>query len=234
LIYVGMSGFSYPEWIPDFYPKGTKRQRLLEAYAERFDAVELNMTFRRDVPESTVTKWRREVPDHFRFAAKAHQRITHFRRLVGAKENVEQFVASMRPLGSTLGVILFQTRSNLKFDPDVLDTFCSELPSGPAYAFEPRHDSFATDECNDILRKHDVALCLNDEIFDPSTYALTAPLAYFRFHGEERYDAGELERRASIVRELPKDVDVYAVFAHEDDPRCIRPALEFRELVTGR
>ncbi len=230
-----MSGFSYPEWIPDFYPKGTKRNALLEAYATRFDAVEINMSFRRDVPESTVQKWREAVPTDFRFATKAHQRITHFRRLVGTKENVEQFVTSMHALGETLGVVLFQTRSNLKFDAEVLDTFCSELPPGHTYALEARHESFATKECDEILKRHNVARCLNDEVFDPTTYTLTGPLAYFRFHGEARYDAKALGERVKIVCELAdQGVDVYAIFAHEDDPRSIRPALDFLELVRSR
>src|SRR4051794_969161 len=167
-----MSGFSYPSWIPDFYPKGTKPAAMLAYYSTRFNAVELNMTFRRDVPESTVTKWRDAVGDDFRFAAKAHQRITHFRRLVETERNVQEFVDSMKPLGTTLGVVLFQTRSNLKFDPDVLNTFCGELPSG-RYALEPRHESFASPECTSILKQHAVALCVNDEVFDVTNYELT-------------------------------------------------------------
>ena len=80
-LYAGASGFAYPAWKPDFYPKNVPQARFLEHYATRLNSVEINYTFRRSASESTLARWRDATPEEFRFSVKAHQRITHFARL---------------------------------------------------------------------------------------------------------------------------------------------------------
>ena len=46
-LYAGTSGYAYPGWSPRFYPAGARRDRLLEAYAARLPACELNNTYYR-------------------------------------------------------------------------------------------------------------------------------------------------------------------------------------------
>lgn len=228
-----MSGFSYKEWVGDFYPLRTKREDMLAYYSSRFGAVEINMTFRRQPPETTMPKWREAVNEEFRFTLKANQLITHWRRLVDVSADVSEFVKFARTLGERLGPVLFQVPPTLQFDAGVLDTFCAELPPGGLYAFEPRHESFAGSDVDDVLRRHGVARCLNDALFDPQTYRVTAPVAYFRFH-RERYETSDIAERASIVRAMADGgADVYAFFAHEDNPESVRPALALQEQVGG-
>jgi uncharacterized protein YecE (DUF72 family) len=152
-----MSGFSYPEWIGDFYPPKTRREAMLAYYSTRFPAVEINMTFRRDVQQPTIERWRDAVGEDFRFTFKANARITHFRRLVDVGDVVAAFLDTLKPMGTRLGAVLFQTHPNLKFDASVLESFCASLPSGPAYAFEPRHESFQASEVDNVLRRHGVS-----------------------------------------------------------------------------
>lgn len=224
-----MSGFSYPEWIGDFYPSGTKREAMLAHYATRFSAVEINMTFRRQAAPKTIDRWREAVGEDFRFTLKAHQRITHWKRLVDAGEDVGYFCEHVRALGAKLGPILFQTPPTLAFDADVLDTFFSSLPPGHTYAFEPRHDSFR--DANEVFRRHGVARCCNDDLHDVTTYRVTGPVAYFRFH-RDSYSSEDLAQRAEIVKRIAAEgTDVYAYFAHEDNPESVRPALKLHELV---
>jgi uncharacterized protein YecE (DUF72 family) len=226
-----MSGFSYREWVGDFYPEKTKPQDMLAYYATRFGAVEINMTFRRQPPEATLPKWRAAVGPEFRFTLKAHQRITHWKKLVDASEDVSFFVERARALNERLGPVLFQVPPSLAFDRGVLESFCAGLPPGGQYAFEPRHESFVSDEVNDVLRRHGVARCLNDDLFDPHTYRVTAPIAYFRFH-RDSYEPGDITERASLVRSIADEgTDVYAFFQHEDNPESVRPALRLQELV---
>jgi uncharacterized protein YecE (DUF72 family) len=227
-----MSGFSYPEWIGDFYPPKTKREQMLAHYATRFDAVEINMTFRRDPAPTTIERWRDAVGPDFRFTFKAHMRITHWLRLVNADSAVAEFLKMLEPMDKRLGAVLFQVAAKLKFDPGVFVSFCASLPpGGPAYAFEPRDDSYAGAEVDDILKRHGIARCLNDDVFDPDTYRATAPTAYFRFH-RDTYSREDIEKRAELVKSLAADgTDVYVFFAHEDNPESVRPALAFRELV---
>lgn len=242
---VGMSGFSYPEWVGDFYPAGTKREGMLSYYATRFDAVEINMTFRRQAAETTIERWHDATGDDFRFTMKAHQRITHWKRLVDASEDVGYFVERARGLGARLGPVLFQTPPKLTFDADVLDAFCAGLPPGYLYAFEPRHPSFEgpgtgsgkgsspsrSTGADEVLHRHGVARCCNDDIHDIGSYRVTGPVAYFRFH-REAYTPDELAVRAELVKRIAADgTDVYAFFAHEDNPESVRPALALRKLV---
>jgi uncharacterized protein YecE (DUF72 family) len=224
-----MSGFSYPSWKPDFYPKGTKQAEMLAYYATRFPAVEINMTFRRRIEESTLDRWRNATPENFRFAMKANAGITHFFRLKNTEERVKGFVDRALRLGSRLGVVLFQTPANPVFEADVLDNFCASLVPGVNYAFEPRHESFDSPECDEIFKRHGVARCCNDEVHDVERYVPTARFAYFRFHRAEPYTPTELERHAEIATRT----DAYVFFRHTDDPACLGPALDFAELTAS-
>ena len=46
-VWVGTSGYSYPDWVGPFYPEGTRPNRMLSYYARQFPLVELNFTFYR-------------------------------------------------------------------------------------------------------------------------------------------------------------------------------------------
>ena len=81
-LHVGTSGFSYDEWRPAFYPDDLKKDAMLAFYAGRLPAVELNNTFYRLPNAKMAAKWRSQVPDGFRFAVKASQRLTWTQKLV--------------------------------------------------------------------------------------------------------------------------------------------------------
>lgn len=231
-IKVGMSGFSYPEWIGEIYPQGTKRKDMLAAYATIFPVVEINMTFRRRPEAATMEKWRDLVPDGFTFAMKANQFITHYRRLVDAGEDIKEFVTTVRNLGDRLGPILFQLHPTTKFGDALVNDFAADLVPGFSYAIEPRHESWMSSEAYEVLGRNGIALCLNDDNFDLDKHAVTGSFAYFRFHREAPYSAEELERRAELLRRLRDSaVDVYAFFSHEDNPDSVKPALRFADLV---
>ena len=225
-----MSGFSYPEWIGDIYPQGTKRKDMLATYATIFPVVEINMSYRRNPLPKTIDTWRDAVPDGFGFAMKANQRITMWKRLVDTADDIAAGVELYRGLQDHLGPILFQLHPTTKFDADIFDAFCAGLVPGCHYTLEPRHASWMTADAHDALRRHGVALCLNDYFFEPLAHAITASFTYFRFH-KELYEPADLEARAELVRGLASDADVYAFFAHEDNPDSVRPALRFQELV---
>ncbi len=224
-----MSGFSYPEWIGEIYPQGTKRADMLSEYAKIFNAVEINMSFRRTPEEKTIDGWRDAVADQFRFAMKANARITHYRRLVDVGDVVAEFVDRVERMGERLGCVLFQLRANMKFDAGVMDAFGASLPPG-RYALEPRNDSFLAAPAYDVLGTYGIALCLNDDLFDPKSYVRTGQFAYFRFH-RDGYAASDLEERAALLDEHGRSGDVYAFFAHEDNPESVGPALAMKKLL---
>ncbi|MEX2393672.1 MAG: DUF72 domain-containing protein [Actinomycetota bacterium] len=231
MIRVGMSGFSYPEWIGEVYPPGTKRDGMLAAYSRIFPCVEINMSFRRTPVETTIDKWREAVPDDFRFTMKANQRITHWKRLVDVGEDVEIFMKAASGLREKLGPVLFQVPPSLPFDAGVMEAFGSVLVPGFVYAFEYRDATFNSDDAEAMFRKHGIARCLNDDYFDPTIYSVTGPFAYYRFH-RANYTPDELAERAALLKDIDASgVDVYAFFQHEDDPESVRPALRFLDLI---
>jgi uncharacterized protein YecE (DUF72 family) len=84
--YVGTSGYAFKEWKGPFYPDKLPDKDMLTFYASRFPAVEINNTFYRMPREKNLLDWASQVPDDFRFACKATQRITHHAQLKNARE----------------------------------------------------------------------------------------------------------------------------------------------------
>src|ERR1700733_2155280 len=78
---VGTSGYSYKPWKGPFYPKDLPDREMLAYYAKHFNTVEINSSFYRMPTENTLQQWAQSVPSGFRFAFKANQQITHFKRL---------------------------------------------------------------------------------------------------------------------------------------------------------
>jgi uncharacterized protein YecE (DUF72 family) len=230
-LYVGTSGFDYPEWIGPFYPPGTKSGRMLAYYAGRFGSVEVNFTFRRLPAPSTVSRWVAQTPDGFTFSCKAHRGITHHARLVEAEDRVGRFLESVAPLGDRLGPILFQCPPNLGYDPEVLDAFLRSLPATRAagrpyrYAMEFRHPSFDTEEVRERLAAAGVAWCVVDREEAAAAFIRTArDFAYVRLR-RDTYGAEAIAGWARVIgKVLEEGVDVYAYLKHEDSAAGPRDA----------
>ena len=87
--------------------------------------MELNYTFRRRVTAKLLAGWVAATPPDFKFAVKAHQTITHVKRLRDAAEFTREFISSLEPLAEAgkLGPILFQLPPFLKCDVPRLSEF---------------------------------------------------------------------------------------------------------------
>ena len=77
MILLGTSGYSFPDWIGPFYPPSIARSRMLDYYARQFNAVEINTTYYRIPPPSTMFAMERKTPPGFEFVVKANQEMTH-------------------------------------------------------------------------------------------------------------------------------------------------------------
>ena len=98
--FAGTSGWAYPSWKPEFYPAKLAQKKFLSHYATRLNTVEVNFTFRQLVRETTIQNWLTETPTHFRFGIKAHQLITHIKRLKGTEDFVPRFLTTIEPLAA--------------------------------------------------------------------------------------------------------------------------------------
>ena len=141
---IGCSGWSYGDWRGVLYPPGVPASRWLETYASEFDTVEVNATFYRLAKVETVRGWAEQVPDGFLFAVKASRYLTHMRRLRGIETGIERFWEPLEPLRESgkLGPVLWQLPERVEFDAELLEGFCSLLPSTMREAAElaERHD----------------------------------------------------------------------------------------------
>jgi uncharacterized protein YecE (DUF72 family) len=213
-IHAGTSGWAYGSWKPDFYPAKLSAARFLSHYAGRLNSVEVNYTFRRTASEELLLRWAEATPADFRFAVKAHQRITHIKRLRDAAEVTAEFLASLEPLrkAKKLGPVLFQLPPNFKRDVGRLREFLAELPAGVRAAFEFRHESWFTEEVHAALRKAMAALCLAEDAELTTPEVVTADFCYLRLR-KKRYSRKAVAER---VRRLAKTGDVFVYFKHEE------------------
>src|SRR5437588_4708222 len=95
-VHIGTSGWAYPSWNPDFYPAKTLSSKFLEYYSTQLNCVEVNYTFRARAAATTLQNWANITPDNFSFVAKAHQRMTHVKRLADVEQDVDSFFASLQ------------------------------------------------------------------------------------------------------------------------------------------
>ena len=230
---VGTSGFAFKEWIGAFYPEGTKSAGMLPYYASRLSALEVNYTFRQHPAPTTMAKWVEQTPPGFVFAPKANQSITHYGRLKNAADRLERFYTAIAPLGDRLGPVLFQCPPNLKYEPEVLAGFLTELASEPAAngiraAIEPRHPSWFTGEAATQLGEAGVALCVADTDESPAGVPALSTVPGFVYLRLRRsgYRSRQLTNWSSAIRPaLLAGADVYAFFKHEGDAAGARDAM---------
>jgi len=219
-LFAGTSGFSYPAWKPDFYPKALPAKGFLGHYASRLNSVEINYTFRQLPSGKTLEGWLAATPGGFAFACKAHMRLTHIMKMKDAESFTELFLKSLEPLRAArrLGPVLFQFAPSFKVDVERLAAYLPLLPPDMRFAFEFRHASWLTDVVYDALSKHGIALCLaeSDKLEVPKVF--TADFGYFRLRKGDYSDAARLAIAEQVKALLAGGRDVYVYFKHEEDP----------------
>lgn len=218
-VYAGTSGWAYAQWKPGFYPAKLPAAKFLSHYATRLNSVEVNYTFRRFPSEKLLRGWIDATPAAFRFAVKAHQKITHFLRLRYAAGATSGFLGALEPLRATgkLGPVLFQLPPNLKFDLPVLKDFLAGLPRDIRACFEFRHESWFCDDTFKTLRDANAALCQAESEDLECPRVTTADFSYLRLR-KESYSPKERRDIAARVNELAGSGDVFVYFKHEDTP----------------
>jgi uncharacterized protein YecE (DUF72 family) len=230
-LYAGTSGWAYAGWKPDFYPAKLAQKKFLNHYGSQLNTVEVNFTFRQLVKESTLNNWIADTPESFRFGVKAHQMLTHIKRLKGTGDFLPRFISSLEPLARAgkLGPVLFQLPPNMKFDAVVLREFLAELPR-VRVAFEFRHASWFVEETWGLLRERNVALCVAESETLASPDVTTADFAYYRYR-KANYSPDERKAMLEVLRgHTSTGRDVFAYFKHEETPEGV---LYARDLLTA-
>jgi uncharacterized protein YecE (DUF72 family) len=223
----GTSGYNYDPWRGPFYPEDLPKARMLAYYASRLDTVEINYSFYRKPTAKLLSGWAAQVPERFRFALKAWQRITHQARLRESSDLVASFADAARALGPRMAPTLYQLPPNLKADVPLLRDFLNQLPRDLPAAFEFRHQSWFADGTFQALQESGAALCVaeSDELATPRVR--TARFGYLRLR-RAAYDGAELQSWADWLRQAGFAEDVFVYFKHEDEATGPRLAEQFQ------
>ncbi len=215
-IWVGTSGYNYPEWKGSFYPESLPAAKMLPYYAERLSTVEINYTYYRTPNRKILEGWNRATPDRFKLTLKAPKRITHDARLRDCADRLRYFVETAVTLGPKLGALLFQLPPSFKRDLAVLDAFLETFPAGACAAFEFRHGSWLDEELYARLSARNLALCVADSESMTTPVKITADYAYFRLR-DEGYTPADIARWAQTIREQASACkEVFVYFKHEE------------------
>jgi len=242
---VGCQGWNYDDWVTPagrpkavFYPRGTRAERMLDAYTRAFETVEVDSTFYAVPSASTVEGWRRRAPEGFTFSLKLPREITHEQALRGeASERVlSEFCERARLLGDKLSAVLVQlppqfeaTKENFR----ALNEFLPRLPNDVRFAFEFRDPFWFDEEPLEIFTRHPhVSLALIEgpwvtrgRVWRAAEKILHATdFAYVRFMGARdltRFDIVQrpqelnLDKWSTAIEQLARRVPrVYVYFSN--------------------
>jgi uncharacterized protein YecE (DUF72 family) len=229
--YIGTSGWHYDHWRQLFYPDRLPKAKWLEFYSRHFSTVELNNSFYRLPSEEAFANWRDSSPANFAFAVKVSRFITHIKRLKDSEQPVDTFLSRAKILKQKLGPLLYQLPPSMHRDDGRLESFLSILPRGLKHTLEFRHQSWVNEGVFEILRRHNVGLCVFDMPGLSCPLAVTADFAYIRFHGSTGlysscYSDGELADWARRLAGLTSEVkEVYIYFNNDAEAFAVRNAM---------
>ena len=232
-LFVGTSGFAYPDWAPSFYPPGTKGDAMLRSYAERLSACELNNTFYQQPTPSKIAAWLAATPESFRFSVKAQRGGSHRAFSADPEGTLPWLTAPYRLFGERLGTVLFRVPGDVRRDDDRLRGFLAAWPADLPLTIEFQDPSWLDDEVLEALREHEATLCATELEADPGPPALhlTGRFLYLRLR-RDTYAASQLGAWAArLLPFLEAGHDAYVFFKHDATGRAALLALELAERV---
>ena len=216
---------------------------MLERYATRFDATEINSSFYRPHQNKTYVRWAESVPPDFRFSAKLPKSISHELRLQRCADPLDRFIGEINGLGRKLAGILVQLPPSMAFDARIVSTFFAMLRrrTDVAIACEPRHASWFGANAALIFERHavnrvaaDPALC--NEATRPGDHG---GWRYWRWHGSPRiyysdYPETVLKELATqVIRDAGPRVTRWIIFDNTAHGHATANAAKLQELLAG-
>ena len=259
-VWIGPSGWSYPDWHGTVYPKPKPRGfKPLAFIARHFNAVEVNSSFYR-VPTAEMTAaWVPQVPADFRFTFKLTRIFTHERDEFPSQRDVAAYIDGLSPVrdADRLGPLLIQFPWSFRFTSASAD-WLKRL--GEAFAnfdrfIEVRHASWEPADALACVRRAG-GYCNIDQprlrnCLGPTQHRFGRS-AYVRLHGRnapnwfaenvpgyERYNYlyndAELREWITRINRLSEGGENTYVFANNHyRGQGVVNALELRAMLEGR
>ena len=137
-----------------------------------------------------VKNWDRKTPDNFRFAAKFPKIITHDKRLVDVKEEVELFLKVMEPLREKTLALLIQLPPSMEIIPGLegLRQLVPLLDNKFRYAVEVRHQSWFQDLAYNFFANNNLCMVWSQLAGIRTPPIVTTDFLYVRFIGDRSID----------------------------------------------
>lgn len=190
-IRIGTSGYSY-SW-------NKAKPNAFEWYiSQGFNSVEINYSFYRFPPLTSIKFWQIKAPRDFTFSIKVHRSITHYNRLKHPRsiELWDQFSKIFEPLQNKIDFWLFQMPANFKFKPENLERVRSFFNSGGIMhqvvtrkkaVIEFRDSSWWNEAALKEIERAGIAFCSVDAPRLPNDIITMSDAIYLRLHGTKTW-----------------------------------------------
>lgn len=214
----------------------------LQAYASKFDLVEINSTFYRLPKIITAEKWRKEVDsvnEHFTFTVKASQLITH--NIVFGKKSIPVF-NSMKKICKALKARILLLQSPASFKPtkeniERIKEFLKNIQrSDLVLVWEPRGDWHKNPTLIEkICKEFRLVECVDPFANQPVWFG-KEKIAYLRLHGKppgkKMYNYDYKREDLIKLKEFILRLNVKKVYVLFNNFFMYKNALEFMRLLT--
>ena len=200
MLYIGTSGYSYKDWIGNFYPKSIKPQDMLEFYARQFNFIEINYTYYRIPTAKMFNNMQKKTDEDFIFSVKLHQSMTHERAATNQDYAVFKDAVSVLYKTGKLGCLVAQfpySFYNTKENVDYIKALREHFKDYQV-AIEFRNNRWIDEQTFQMLKDNDLSYVCVDE---PQISGLIDKIAvagsktsYVRFHGRNNEKWWKQER----------------------------------------
>ena len=190
-IRIGTSGYSY-SW-------NKARPNAFEWYiSQGFNSVEINYSFYRFPPVTSIRFWQLKSPRDFAFSIKVHCSITHYNRLKQPRsiELWNQFWKIFEPLENKIEFWLFQMPANFKFKSENLervrsffnnDGIMHQVVTTKKAVIEFRDSSWWNELALREIERVGIAFCSVDAPGLPHDIIPINDIIYLRLHGTKTW-----------------------------------------------
>ena len=235
---IGCSGFHYKDWKGIFYPESLPQKEWFKFYAERFNTLELNVTFYRFPVLKSLEVWYDTSPANFSFAVKAPRLITHYKKFSDCSRLIDDFYTLItKGLRDKLGPVLFQLPPKYIYTNERLDLIAKSMYKEFKNVIEFRDASWWTPEVPERLKREGLTFCGIDYPGLPNDVVVTNETVYYRFHGRPRlyyssYKKVDLARVADLICAGKKAINVYIYFNNTATEAAIKNAARIKKYIS--
>nr|WP_241258619.1 DUF72 domain-containing protein [Flavobacterium sp. Sr18] len=200
-----------------FIPIIDLRQNGLNFIANISTLSKLTLHFYKLPTWRVLENWFKKSPDGFIYFVKAPKVITHIKKFLGCKPEIDQLYAlCKRGLSDKLSCILFQLPSSFHYSSEKLNLIIESLTRNFKTAVEFRHQIWCSKDAYDQLAKNNIIFCSVSHPTMPSDIIANTFVGCLRLHGNPKMFYSEyshtdlMNLNASIVnKHLFEEVFIY-------------------------